>query len=356
MRFSEILLYPFACIYGAATAFRNRMFDLGLKKSQVFEVPTVVVGNLAVGGTGKTPFVEFLLRHLSSNYRLAVLSRGYGRKTRGFIMADDRTSPQDIGDEPAQMYSKFKEKVKVAVGEERILAIPMILAECGDIQAILLDDAYQHRYLEPGMRILLTTYSRPFFTDRLLPLGRLRESRTNAARADVVVVTKCPLPLSPEQMESYVSRVREFTRPGVPIYFAGLTYGRAYALSSKMKDLPNHLIVVTGIVDPIPLVEELSKNHTVLEVISFPDHHRYSLKDFDSFRTVYDKYRRYHPAILTTEKDAVKMKDGKFRSVLDELPIFVKPVEVLMDPQDKEQLLHQVAHLINEKQFGGDAK
>lgn len=355
MRFSDLLLYPFACIYGAATAFRNRMFDLGLKRSQVFEVPTLVVGNLAVGGTGKTPFVEFLLRHLSSNYQLAVLSRGYGRKTRGFILADDRASAEDIGDEPAQIYLKFKEEVKVAVGEERILAIPMILAACGDIQAILLDDAYQHRYLEPDMRILLTTYSRPFFSDQLLPVGRLRESRINAVRADVVVVTKCPLPLSPEQMERYVSGLRNFMRGGVPIYFAGLTYGTAYALSAKAKGLPKNLIVVTGIVDPNPLIEELSKNHTVLEVMSFPDHYRYSLKDLDSIRTVYNKYKNQRTAILTTEKDAVKMKNRKFQSVLDELPIFVMPVEVLMDPQDKEQLLHQVEQMINGKKISGEA-
>ncbi|WP_162418024.1 tetraacyldisaccharide 4'-kinase [Cyclobacterium roseum] len=355
MRFSELLLYPFACIYGAATAFRNRLFDLGIKKSQVFEVPTLVVGNLAVGGTGKTPFVEFLLRHLSSHHRLAVLSRGYGRKTRGFILADDSTGPEAIGDEPLQIYSKFKENVKVAVGEERILAIPMILATGGDIQAILLDDAYQHRYLEPDLRILLTTYSEPFFSDRLMPLGRLRESPANAVRADVVVVTKCPLPVSPEQMERYVSSLREFTRAEVPIYFAGLTYGKAYPLTSKLAELPKNLIVLTGIVDPNPLVEELSKNHSVLEVMSFPDHHRYRLKDLEGIRAVYDKYQKYHPAILTTEKDAVKLKNRKFEPVIDELPIFVMPVEVRMDPQDAEQLIHQVAHLIKEKQFGGDA-
>lgn len=355
MRFSELLLYPFACIYGAATAFRNRMFDLGLKREQAFDIPTLVVGNLAVGGTGKTPFVEFLLRHLSSNYRLAVLSRGYGRKTRGFILADDTSSPQDIGDEPAQIYSNFKEKVTVAVGEERILAIPMILAASGDIQAILLDDAYQHRYLKPDMRILLTTYSSPFFTDHLMPLGRLRESRSNAVRADVVVVTKCPVPLSGKKKQAYVSRLQEYTRAGVPIYFSGLTYGSAYALHSKAKALPKHLIVVTGIVDPDPMVEELSRNHSVLEVMAFPDHHHYSLKDTDRIRSVYEKHQHHHPAILTTEKDAVKLKDRKHRSNIGELPIFVMPVEIVMDSRDKEHLLDQVKQLIKEKQFGADA-
>ncbi|SEJ72085.1 lipid-A-disaccharide kinase [Cyclobacterium xiamenense] len=355
MRLSESLLFPFACMYGAATAFRNKMFDLGMKKSQAFDVPTLVVGNLAVGGTGKTPFIEFLLHQLANDYRLAVLSRGYGRKTRGFLVADDSTGPSEIGDEPSQVYQKYKERVRVAVGEERVLAIPMILATCGPVEAILLDDAYQHRYLAPDLRILLTTYGRPFFSDKLLPQGRLRESRKNANRADIVVVTKCPMPLSLQEEERYRREIRRYAREGVPIYFSGLSYGEPYGIGPQSEAIPRHLILVTGIVDPGPIVEELSKNHTVLEVMAFADHHRYTMNDLRAIQQTCTTYRKYGPAVLTTEKDAVKLKDKAFQSVLAEIPVFVLPVGVTMDSRDRQQLLQQVEQMITDKQFDSEA-
>lgn len=355
MRLSELLLFPFACMYGAATAFRNRMFDLGMKKSQAFDVPTLVVGNLAVGGTGKTPFIEYLLRHLASDYRLAVLSRGYGRKTRGFLLADDTSGPAEIGDESFQIYQKFKERVSVAVGEERVLAVPMLLASCGPIDAILLDDAYQHRYLEPDLRVLLTTHSRPFFSDKLLPQGRLRESRKNAARADIVVVTKCTLPLPVEEEKRYRQSIQRYVREGVPIYFSGLSYGKPYGLRHEKETLPRYLILVTGIVDHVPLLDELSKNHTVLEVMAFSDHHRYSMNDLRAIKQTCAKHQKYEPALLTTEKDAVKLKDEALLSVLADLPVFVLPVAVTMASGDSQQLLQQVKRMITDKRYTSEA-
>ncbi|MBD3631199.1 tetraacyldisaccharide 4'-kinase [Cyclobacterium sp.] len=349
MRFPDFLLFPFALLYGGITAFRNHLFDAGIKRSQQFEVPTIVAGNLAVGGTGKTPFIEFLIKHLSPKVNLAVLSRGYGRKTRGFILADDTVGPSEIGDEPFQIFSKFKDHVRVAVGEERILAIPMILAVEDGVQGILLDDAYQHRYLKADLYVLLTTYEQPFYEDFLLPMGRLREGRKNANRADAVVVTKCPDILSPEEKIKMTAKIKAYTREEVPVYFAGLRYGKPYPIEAGEKSLHKNLVLLTGIVDYRPLLNELNKNHRVLEVISFPDHHRYSESDMLKIRNVCDKYRESRPAIVTTEKDAVKLRDKKLLKILPHLPIFALPVEVDMEKNDEQDLLRRVHEVIKSK-------
>ncbi|MFO7822734.1 MAG: tetraacyldisaccharide 4'-kinase [Cyclobacterium sp.] len=352
MRFPDFLLFPFALIYGGITAFRNHLFDAGLKRSQAFEVPTIVVGNLAVGGTGKTPFVEFLIKHLSPGLSLGVLSRGYGRKTSGFRIADETVGPEDIGDEPFQVYSKFKSQVQVAVGEERVLAIPMMLAAANGLLAILLDDAYQHRYLKADGYILLTTFEKPFYEDHLLPMGRLREGRKNANRADAVVVTKCPDTISQEEKDLMTTKIKCFTRKETPVFFAGLTYGRPYPLQNGDRGLGKNLILVTGIVDPKPMVDELTKNHQVLEVISFPDHHRYAEKDMQSIRRICDKFRDKKPAIITTEKDAVKLRDERLLKILQHLPVFILPVAVAMDKKDADDLLYRVHEIIKTKNTG----
>lgn len=207
MRFVDFLLFPFALIYDGVTALRNRMFDVGLKKS-TFRGANNCSRKFSCGGTGKTPFVEFLLNRLSGKFHLSVLSRGYGRKTHGYKLATEDCSPAEIGDEPFQIYSKYKNKVCVAVGEERILAIPMILAENPEVEAIVLDDAFQHRYLLADLNIVLTTYQRPFFSDYLLPVGRLREGRVNVNRADIIVVTKCPQNLSEREKNDYKAKPR----------------------------------------------------------------------------------------------------------------------------------------------------
>ncbi|WP_439481548.1 tetraacyldisaccharide 4'-kinase [Cyclobacterium plantarum] len=351
MRFPDFLLFPFAMLYGGITAFRNHLFDAGLKRSQQFEVPTIVAGNLAVGGTGKTPFVEFLIKHLTPKVNLAVLSRGYGRKTRGFILADDSVGPLEIGDEPFQIYAKFKDKVRVAVGEERILAIPMILAADDGVQGILLDDAYQHRYLKADLYVLLTTYGQPFYEDFLLPMGRLREGRKNANRADAVVVTKCPDSISPEEKKVITGSIKRYTRAEVPVYFAGLRYGKPYPLAAGEMRHHKNLILLTGIVDYRPMLNELNKNHKVLEVISFPDHHRYSENDMLKIRNVCDKYKESRPALVTTEKDASKLRDKKLLKILQHLPIFALPVEVVMEKNDEQDLLRRVHEVIKSKNF-----
>ena len=355
MRFADFFLFPLALIYDGITGLRNRMFDAGLKKSQAFDIPTVVVGNLAVGGTGKTPFVEFLIKRLSPIFGLAVLSRGYGRKTKGFLMAKAGSSPKELGDEPFQIYSKFGDKVTVAVGEERILAIPMILAEKEGVEAILLDDAYQHRYLFADLNILLTTYKRPFFKDFVLPAGRLREGRHNANRADIIVVTKCPDDMDAKEKKIFREEISVYISGEKPIYFAGLKYGQLYPLNPKFATPGNTFILVTGIVDPDSIRMELeARQKVVLETLAFPDHHFYSSKDMESISDMYHKYAHKNVVILTTEKDAVKLKDIKLLEMLKNIPVFVLPVEIIMEPNDEEQLLSSLKSMINNKNAGGE--
>lgn len=350
MRFVDFLLFPLALIYDGITSLRNRMFEAGLKKSQPFEVPTIVVGNLAVGGTGKTPFVEFLINHLSSSFNLAILSRGYGRKTSGYRLANEQSTPSEIGDEPFQVYSKFKEKVTVAVGEERILAIPMILAENPEVESIILDDAFQHRYLLADLNILLTTYKRPFFTDYLLPVGRLREGRRNVNRADLIVVTKCPDTLDLNKKNRFRKQISDYLVREKPIYFAGLKYGSPYPLNLGFSEPGDKFILVTGIVDPEPIRLHLEgKQKVVMETIAFPDHHSYKAKDMLRISEVYKKYATKNVSILTTEKDAVKLKDNKLLELVSNIPVFVLPVEIDMEQKEEEQLLKRIKSMIINK-------
>lgn len=350
MRFVDFLLFPFALIYDGVTALRNRMFEVGLKKSQPFEVPTIVVGNLAVGGSGKTPFVEFLLNRLSGKFHLSVLSRGYGRKTHGYKLATEDCSPAEIGDEPFQIYSKYKNKVCVAVGEERILAIPMILAENPEVEAIVLDDAFQHRYLLADLNIVLTTYQRPFFSDYLLPVGRLREGRVNVNRADIIVVTKCPQNLSEREKNDYKAKTSAYLNSAKPIYFAGLKYGKPYTLVKEEVFLSDNIILVTGIVDPEPIRLALEgKGKRVLEILAFPDHHAYKAQDMERIKEIYKNHPAKSVSILTTEKDAVKLKDNKLLEMIKGIPVFVLPVEIEMTLNEEEQLLNRVESLIINK-------
>ncbi|MFC4872789.1 tetraacyldisaccharide 4'-kinase [Negadavirga shengliensis] len=349
MRFYGILLYPFACLYGLATAFRNKMFDAGLKKETSFDVPTVVVGNLAMGGTGKTPMIEFLIRELKEKYGLTVLSRGYGRKTTGFLLANDRHLPRDIGDEPFQIYQKFGKEVSVAVGEERILAVPMILANRPGTHLILLDDAFQHRYLKADFNILLTTYQNPFFKDSLFPLGTLREARKNAARAALVIVTKCPENMDGEQRAYYRKQVSAYVRPGTPVVFTRIKYGTPSVVLAKKRPVSEHVVIVTGIANNQIFVEEVRSRYNVLEILTFPDHHRYTERDIGQIKRTCSKYVQKDPWILTTEKDAVKLNDEKFLSLYGEIPIFALPIEVEMEREDRQKVIGMIEQVISKK-------
>lgn len=351
MRLYDPLLYPFSLLYDGITRLRNRMFDLGGKKSVSFDVPVVVVGNLSLGGTGKTPMVEFFVKNFKKKYRVATLSRGYGRKTTGFLMAHEGLSARDLGDEPFQIFQKFGQEVAVAVGEERILAIPQILADRPTTNLILLDDAFQHRYVKGDLNILLTTYQKPFFKDKVLPLGTLREHPSGAKRADVIVVTKCPEAMSLETQQAYKRQIRTFSGTDNLILFAGLKYGMPYSVFNKDESIGSKVILLSGIADNHVLKESIKGKYSLLEVLEYPDHHKYQEKDLVHLLSVVKKYKEQFPVVLTTEKDAGKLKDDKFSKYLSEFPIFALPVEISFNPTDAKALLNLANQVIRNKNY-----
>ncbi len=279
----KILLFPFAVLYDIITRLRNHAYDTGRKPSVHFDVPVIGVGNLTVGGTGKTPMVEHLIRVLSPSYRVATLSRGYGRRTKGFRLATVSDTAGTLGDEPLQLFRKFGQTVTVAVGEDRAFAIPNILQEQPETEVVLMDDAFQHRRVRPLVNLLLSDYSRPFYRDMLLPAGRLRESRSGAGRADVVIVTKCPVEIQEDEMMAIEDAIREYSP--APVFFTTIRYGNPVpfgGFSTNADAAPaERVILVTGIAQAGPLVAYLKKSYTLVEHVAFADHHRYTRADLE---------------------------------------------------------------------------
>ncbi len=343
MKPAALILFPFAVLFDAVTRVRNRMYDLGLKASASFDIPVISVGNLAVGGTGKTPMIEHLVRLLSSQYQLAVLSRGYKRKTKGFRLAGPMDTAVTIGDEPLQLYKKFGNKIIVSVGEERAIAIPQILQESEHVECILLDDAFQHRKVRPSFQILLTDYNRPFYSDLLLPLGRLRESKEGAKRADVVVVTKCPPSVSDEEMITIQTRIALYSKARV--FFAGIRYGELTSFAGVSGgEKKQNVVLVTGLANAQPLYLELSKVFHVVKHFDFADHFTYSVHDIQSINAF---AATAQAMVVTSEKDAVKLEDEKFRDLFEGISWFYLPMEIAFVKNGKDfdaMVLNEFVH------------
>lgn len=337
------LLYPFSLLYSAVMQIRNHLYDTGLRPSAAFDIPVISVGNLTVGGTGKTPMVEYLIRLLHARYKVAVVSRGYGRSTKGFIFADETASASSIGDEPFQYFQKFEGEINVAVGEERALAISLALQEAPDTEIVILDDAFQHRRVKPSLNILLCDYHRPFYDDLVLPAGRLREPSFSASRADLVVVTKCPPDITDEKFIEIERSIRAIAHK--PIFFSSISYGIPIGFGMVHRELGDTIILVTGIANAGTLVEYCKAHFQVLEHLSFSDHRVYKLSDIQRLAEL----SRRHPraSFLTTEKDMVKLNSPEFSSLIRELPVFYLPITVqfLKQGDDFDQLiLEHVGH------------
>jgi tetraacyldisaccharide 4'-kinase len=318
----RLVLFPFAILFDLVTSVRNRLYDRGLKPAATFEVPVISVGNLTVGGTGKTPMMEYIIRLLIPRYRIAALSRGYGRATKGFRIAGGTDDASTIGDEPLQLYRNFRDRITVAVGEERALAIPHILHEHPDTEVILLDDAFQHRKVKPSFQILLTDWSRLFYRDYVLPAGRLRESRSGASRADVIVVTKCPREISEGAMAEIEKSIHNYAQK--PVFFTTIQYGKAIALARATGLKPN-VVLVSGIANHEPFEQYAKKNYAVLRHFVFPDHHVYTPREVES---IVQFAAEHNASIVTTEKDAVKLNSPKFEAIIKETSFFYLPIEI----------------------------
>jgi tetraacyldisaccharide 4'-kinase len=326
----KFLLFPLAILYDAITTIRNTLYNRGYKPIASFEIPVISIGNLAVGGTGKTPMVEYLVRLFSPQFKVATLSRGYGRKTKGFRIAVTTDNATTIGDEPYQLYRKFDGRVTVSVGEERAIAIPYLLSESPDIQVILLDDAFQHRQVKPSFQLLLTDYSNLFYQDMLLPAGRLRESSKGASRADVIVVTKCPATLQEGEMMNIEGQIRDYADK--PIFFSTIRYGTPIAIDHT-KPLTQRAVLLSGIANHKPIEEYLRHHYQVIKHFAFPDHHAYSPADLSK---VVDFAKKESAVVLTTEKDAVKLDSEGLRKLLQAVPFFYLPIETEFLKNGKE--------------------
>lgn len=350
MPWYEPLLYPFAFIYDEVTRIRNKKFDKGQKKSVSFAVPSIVIGNLNLGGSGKTPMVEFLVEMFQDERQIATLSRGYGRKTKGFLLAGPDFGPRQLGDEPFQIYSKYGEKISVAVGEKRVLAIPKIILAKPQTDLIILDDAFQHRYVKGDFYILLTTFQNPFFKDRILPLGTLRENANGAKRADLVIVTKTPHSTDDEIKKDYLKNIRRYT--DAVVIFSGICYGKPYPINPKRTNAQSKVILVSGIANDELFKAEAQKHFQVVQIFTFGDHHHYTLKDAEKIKNSIKEHDEC--MILTTEKDAVKLKNEAFRIYLSEISIFVLPIKIQMDIKDSRLLKEKVLSVIKEKAYIGE--
>ncbi|MDD4553884.1 MAG: tetraacyldisaccharide 4'-kinase [Bacteroidales bacterium] len=342
-RFLQIFLYPFSICFGLLMQFRNLLFDFHIFKSASFSKPVISVGNLSYGGTGKTPHVEYLVRLLQPYGRLATLSRGYGRKSKGFVLGIPGSDVLQLGDEPVQYLNKF-EQIVVAVDEKRKRGIQNLLQQFPDLTVILLDDAYQHRYVKPGISILLTDYHRLYPEDFVIPSGTLREFRSNASRADIIIVTKTPKIFSPITRRRILGELK--LKSHQQLYFSYIRYlDPVPFIIPSQYDFPDKLtniLLFTGIANDYPLKEHLSRMCSEIITLKFSDHHPYSVKDIEEIVRIFNDLPTHKKVLVTTEKDAMRLKVVEPDTKLGKLPLFYVPMEVAFHGTDKELFDNQI--------------
>ena len=335
-------LIPLSWLYGIGVGFRNQLFNIGLLKQHDYDIPIISVGNITVGGAGKTPHVEYLIRLLKDKVKVAVLSRGYKRKTHGYVLANDSSTVTDIGDEPYQMKQKYQD-VHIAVDKKRVDGIAHITgdAETNDTDVILLDDAFQHRYVKPGINILLVDYHRLIIYDKLLPAGRLREPQSGKNRADIVIITKCPKDLKPMEFRVLTKAMNLY--PYQSLYFTTIEYESLTPLFAKEKSTiekealeDKHVMLITGIASPKQIIIDLKPHVKEMTTLAFSDHHQFKSKDIMKINETFNAIKG-EKIIVTTEKDATRLEqlDGLSEEVKQNL--YVLPIKVkFMINQEEE--------------------
>lgn len=347
-------LTPLSWAYGAAVTVRNKLFDLKILKEKEYDIPIICVENITVGGTGKTPHVEYLISKLALEYKIGVVSRGYKRKTKGFLMGNSRSTPDSIGDEPYQIYQKFGHRVKVAVCEKRREGIERLLKHNPEINLILLDDAFQHRYVKPSISILLADYNRPVWEDNLLPLGRLRESQNAIDRADLVVITKCP-----EKIPAIDVRV---VRKGLDLLaFQKLFFSRyeegqlvpvfpedkPYNVSLHSFTARDSVLLVTGIAQPRNFVRYFHDLPMKVKVCHFSDHHDFTRNDLLKISRQFDEMKGERKIIITTEKDSVRLLNNPYYPEdLKQLTYYIPVTVKMMDDIGDGYFIDEVRNLL----------
>jgi len=327
---ARFLLFPFAVLFGLGVSARKFFFASKILRASKFSIPIINVGNLSVGGTGKSPHVEYLIRLLSPYLQVVCLSRGYGRKTNGFRFVLPTDSPETVGDEPLQFKLNFPDIV-VAVGEKRALAIPYILQNEPKTKTLILDDAFQHLSVTPYLNILLTTFQNPYSSDYLLPVGSLRETRSAAKRAEIIIVTKSPSELTELEKTNFEKKL------GVESYqhlfFSSISYGTLYGLNDRTqilylnKDI--EVVLISGIANVEPLEQYLIQNSQKTLSLNFEDHHAFVEEDINQVISVYKNLKSDKKIIVTTEKDATRLRKFSNQFIENNISIFVQPIQIV---------------------------
>jgi len=335
--FLRLLLWPLSLIYGAVIAIRNKLYDHGIFKATKFDIPVVVIGNLAVGGTGKSPLTEYLIRLLKDSYKIAILSRGYGRKTKGFMYVEESDNSDIAGDEPLQFKTKYP-KVTVAVSEDRVLGVEKLREQH---HVILLDDAYQHRALTPSFSILLLDYSSLFKPRLLLPAGDFRDTYNQRKRANIIIVSKSPVELSEQERAKATKRVA--ANVNQMVLFSFLDYGKPYCITNCPQETSifqkeDNILLVTGIANPKPLLNYLEEKCDAVQRLAYSDHHSYTQRDIKSIVKRFQSMQSDKKYIVTTEKDFQRLRPFLTYQPFADLPIWVIPIEASFSEKEKKQL------------------
>jgi tetraacyldisaccharide 4'-kinase len=342
MNLIRFLLFPFSFIYLGITSTRNLLYKLGIFKTSIIPKKSICVGNLSVGGTGKTPHVSYLADFLSQTVETAILSRGYGRKTTGFLWVKPNSKASDVGDEPMFYVNRFKEKVHVAVCEKRAIGIQQIQTLFPKNELIILDDAFQHRAVKAGLNILITDFSKPFYDDYLMPVGSLRESRAGKNRADIIIVSKTPNDCTETTKNQIVEKLK--FNPN-SVFFSRIKYAEIQPFGKQIHSFTK-VLLVTGIANPKPLLKHISKYYEV-EVIKFGDHHAFSKVDIQRIHQKFDTFAHEETIILTTEKDYMRLKDFSSDWNLQNYPWYFQPITIEIENEEKfKNLINQYVNTI----------
>ncbi|MEA3462489.1 MAG: tetraacyldisaccharide 4'-kinase [Bacteroidota bacterium] len=349
----KLVLFPFSWLYGLVIWIRNSLYDHGFLRSTGFNIPLISVGNITVGGTGKTPHVEYLAELLHSKFKVATLSRGYKRRTRDFRIASAESNVSEIGDEPLQIKKRFP-GIDVAVDRKRANGIRKLMSLAPWLEVILMDDAYQHRSVKPGFSILLIDFARPIDRDRLLPAGMLREPASNRNRANIILVTRSPERIKPIELREYVNRLD--LSIGQHLFFTTMRYGDLKPVYSEspgrdaawFKKQAAGVLIVSGIANPRPLRQYARSINTNITELSFPDHHHYSRKDMEKISNTYHELVALHQEILllTTEKDAMRLRDHTPEPEMRDAMHAVR-IHVHFLNDDKEEFDRQILTYVN---------
>ena len=327
------LLFPLSFIYGSITAIRNLLFDYGIFKSQSYTIPIICIGNLSLGGTGKTPHTQYLLDLLKNNYKVAVLSRGYGRKNSNLQFVEITSNAFEVGDEPLQLKQNNPECL-VVVEKNRNKGVKKILNDFPETEVILLDDGYQHRWIKAGFNIIITPFSSPYYKDYLMPVGKLRESKKGVSRANAVIFSKTPENTNPTLKKGMLERLHLFAHQEA--YFSGIEYHRFKCINNNTEleeNNPYSITLVSGIANANPLIKYLEEKGHSINHLKYSDHHNYSSNDIDTILAEYNADKSIKKLILTTEKDATKLK--QFLPHFKDVNFYYIPIEIKIDQSKK---------------------